>query len=889
MIKKILYVLLGLILLIIIAAVTVPILFKDKIVAKVKQEINNNINAKVDFTSFDISLIRHFPSLSFSLNDLSVVGIKEFEGDTLTYIKSLDIGVNFWSVISGSHISIRSILLDRPYINILVLENGKANYDIAKRTEPSAGAAESSSFEMKLQHYEISNGEITYNDHSLGFSMLMNNLNHTGSGDFTQDLFTLSTQTNVDATDMVYGGVKYLSNAKTDIKADLEMDMKNSKYTFKQNEIKVNELVLGVDGWLAMPDTSNINMDLKWDAKKNEFRNFISMIPGVYSAQFKDLKSSGTLALNGFVKGTYNYKTMPGFGLTVLVQNGMFKYPDLPTAVNNVNVDLKIGNPDGVPDHTVINLSKLHAEMGADPFDARLIVKTPVSDADIDMMAKGKIDLGNINKMVPLEQGTTLSGVLTADMTAKGRMSAVEQKRYEDFNAAGSMKLTSMNYVSKDYKDGIKINTCELTFNPKNIGLNNLDMKAGATDLRASGTLDNLLGFYFKKEMLKGFLNLNSNQIDLNPFMSSTATTSSSAPDTAKLTVMEIPDNIDFVMTAAIGKILYDNVTLQNVKGNITVKEKTLGMNDVKFEMLDGSVTMNGLYNTKDIKKPAFNYSLSLQNMDIKKTFTTFNSVQKMAPIAGKCSGKYSTDFSVTGILDQHMQPVMNSLSGGGKLKTMGVTVSNFEPLNKVADALKMEQFKKASLSDANLSFRFTNGRVYIDPFDQTVAGIKTKIEGSNGFDQTIDYKMGMQLPTKMLPGAATGVISGLIAQANSKGANMSMGETVNVNVKIGGTVANPKIETGLKEAAKGAVDDLKAKAQEEFDNKKKELENQAKAKADSVQKAAEAKIKSEADRAKKEAEAKAKAEADRLKKEAEAKAKKEANDKLKDMFKNPK
>jgi Skp family chaperone for outer membrane proteins len=178
---------------------------------------------------------------------------------------------------------------------------------------------------------------------------------------------------------------------------------------------------------------------------------------------------------------------------------------------------------------------------------------------------------------------------------------------------------------------------------------------------------------------------------------------------------------------------------------------------------------------------------------------------------------------------------------------------------------------------------------VYIDPFDQTVAGIKTKIEGSNGFDQTIDYKMGMQLPTKMLPGAATGVISGLIAQANSKGANMSMGETVNVNVKIGGTVANPKIETGLKEAAKGAVDDLKAKAQEEFDNKKKELENQAKAKADSVQKAAEAKIKSEADRAKKEAETKAKAEADRLKKEAEAKAKKEANDKLKDMFKNPK
>src|SRR6185436_5236420 len=304
---------------------------------------------------------------------------------------------------------------------------------------------------------------------------------------------------------------------------------------------------------------------------------------------------------------------------------------------------------------------------------------------------------------------------------------------------------------------------------------------------------------------------------------------------------------------------------------------------------LEGSVNMSGLYNAKDIKNPVFNYSLGLQNMDIKKTFTNFITVQKMAPIAGRCNGKYSTDFTVTGNLDQHMQPVMSSLNGGGKLKTSGVTVANFEPLNKLADALKMEQFKQASLSDANLSFKFTGGRVYIEPYEQKIAGINTKIEGSNGFDQTIDYKLGMQLPTKMLPGAATSVINGLISQANSKGANMSMGETVNVSVKMGGTVTNPKIETGLKDAAKGAVEDLKAKAKEEFDKKKKELEDRAKAAADSLKKAAEDRVKAETDRVKKEAEAKAKAETDRLKKEAEEKAKKAAGDKVKDLFGKPK
>ncbi len=891
MLKKIIYTILGLILLLLIAAVTIPILFKDKIVAKVKTEINNNINAKVNFGDFDLSILRHFPNLTFSMNDLSVVGINEFDGDTLTNIKSLDIGVNLWSVISGSQITISRITLDKPYINILVLENGKANYDIAKGDTAAASGGEASSFEMKLKKYEINSGLLKYDDKSLTFKMELANINHTGSGDFTQDLFTLSTVTTTDATNLWFGGVKYLSEAKTDLKAELDMDMKNFKFTFKQNEVKLNELAFGIDGWLAMP-AEDIEMDMKFDARKNEFRNFISMIPGVYREGFKDLKSSGTLSLDGFVKGTYNEKQMPGFGVNVIIQNGMFQYPSLPTAVNNVNVDLKINNPDGVPDHTVINLAKLHAEMGNEPFDARLVGKTPVSDADIDALAKGQIDLASISKIVPLEDGTTMKGILLADMAMKGRMSAVQKQQYENFNASGSMKLTGFNYVSKEYKDGVNINSCELVFNPKNIGLNNFDLKTGNTDVKANGTLDNLLGFYFKDEMLKGFLNITSNQIDLNPYMTaetSGTTAATSTADTAKMEATDIPANIDFVMTATVGKVLYQDLILENAKGNISVKEKTLGLNDAGFNMLDGTVLMNGSYNSKDIKNPAISFDLKIDRMDIKKTFQKFIAVQKLAPIAGKCSGKYSTQFSVNGNLDKHMQPVMTSLNGGGKLQTHGVTVDNFEPLVKVADALKMEQFKKATVSDANLSFKFINGRVYIEPYEQTIAGFKTKIEGSNGLDQTIDYKLGMQLPTKMLPGAATSVISGLIAQANSKGANMSMGETVNVNVKIGGTVTNPKVETGLKEAAKGAVDDLKAKAAEEIEKQKKELEDKAKAEADRLKKEAEDKAKAESDRLKKEAEAKAKAEADRIKKEASEKAKKEVEKGLDNLFKKPK
>lgn len=886
--KKLIYILAGLVAVFLIAAVAIPFLFKDKIIAKVKTEINNNINAKVEFSDLNISFFRHFPSLSLSLENLSIAGINEFEGDTLASVKAFDVGVNFWNIISGDQVTVKTIILDRPNINIIVLENGKANYDIAKADSGAAPSGESSAFKMKLKHYEINEGTLSYDDRLLVFKMILENFNHSGSGDFTQDLFILSTTTQVFSTNLSYGGVKYISDAKTGIKADLDMDMKNFKFTFKQNEIKLNELGFGIDGWMAMPG-EDISMDLKFDAKKNEFKNFISMIPGVYREGFKDVKSSGQLSLDGFVKGTYNETQIPGFGITINVQNGMFQYPSLPTGVNNVNIDLKVNNPDGKPDNTIINLSKLHAEFGNEPFDARLVVKTPVSDADIDAMMKGKIDLANISKIVPLEEGTSMKGVLFADMKAKGRMSAIEEKRYEDFEAAGTMKLSAFNYVSKDFKDGISINNCELSFNPKNILLNNFDMKSGGTDIQANGTLDNLPGYYFKDDLLKGTLHITSNQIDLNPYMSDASTavskTETASKDTAQLSVIEIPSNIDFVMTAKAGKVLYENLILRDASGNVSIRQSSMGMNDLTFNLLDGKVIMNGLYATKNPKNPDINFDLQIQQMDIKKTFENFVTVQKLAPIAGKCSGKFSTSFAIKGMLDRTMQPVYESLGGGGKLQTHGASIDNFTPLVKVAEVLKMEQFKKATISDANLSFKIIEGRVYIEPYEQVIAGIKSRIEGSTGLDQSISYTMGLQLPTKQLPGAATNVISGLISKANSAGANLSMGETVNVNVKIGGTVNNPVVETGIKDVAKGIVDSAKDKINAEIDKKKQE----ALAKADSLKRVAEDKAKAEADRLKKEAEARAKAEADRLKKEAEEKAKKEVGSKLKDLFGKPK
>ena len=173
------------------------------------------------------------------------------------------------------------------------------------------------------------------------------------------------------------------------------------------------------------------------------------------------------------------------------------------------------------------------------------------------------------------------------------------------------------------------------------------------------------------------------------------------------------------------------------------------------------------------------------------------------------------------------------------------------------------------------------DGRIYIKPFETTLAGYKTKIEGSNGFDQTIDYVINLNIPVDKLPSQATSVVKGLVAQANSKGIPASIGENVSVNVLMGGTVDKPVINTGLKETAGKMVDSVKEKAKEELEKKKKELEDKVNAEKERLKKEAEDKVNAEKERLRKEVEQKAAEEKEKLKKQA--------GDKLKDIFKKPK
>ncbi|MFO0434898.1 MAG: AsmA family protein, partial [Sphingobacteriaceae bacterium] len=810
-------------LVLIILIVAAPFLFKDKIVALVKEQANANLNAKVDFGEFDLTLISSFPDFRFKINKVSVVGVVEFKDDTLAYIDQLTTDINLKSVIAGDQYQINSIVIDKARILGKVLKDGKANWDIAKPSADTTAAApestEPTKFAMKLKELKIKNAYIVYDDQQGNMYAKLDDFNYDLAGDFTQDNFVLSNLLNIAKTTYAMDGVNYLTEANVKLKADLDMDMPKMKFTFKENEFSLNDLSLGFDGFVEMPDT-NITMDLKFKAKQTEFKSILSLVPAVYSKEFASVKTAGKLALDGFAKGVYNASSMPAFAVNLTVKDAMFKYPSLPKSVNNINIDLHVTNPTGVLDATVIDMHQFHVEMAGNPVDLSAHVTTPISDPNIKAGLKGIINLASVKEFVPLEKGDDLNGTIKSDIKVAGRMSALDKKDFDNFKAEGSLEIEKMNYKTATLPYEVLLNAMVLKFTNEYVDLPNFDAKLGKSDVQAKGRIDNFMHYMFKDEALKGSFAINSKLMDLNELMGpetteTAAATPSAAPTSTDSGVAEVPGNIDFVLDSKIDKVLFDNMVIDNLVGNIVVRNQKAEMTNLKMNTLGGSLVINGFYETTNPKKPTTGLNLKVENFDIQNTFKTFNTVQKMAPIGQYAKGMFSAtleNFNVA--LNDKMEPDLNTVKAKGVLKTNKVVVGGFPPFAKLGDALKIEQLKSMDVTNLLVNYKMENGRVILEPFDTKISGINTNISGSTGIDQTIDYKWKMDIPKSMFGGAANNALNSMLSQANAAaGTNLTTGDKIKVTALFGGTVTNPTVKTGLKEDTKSAVSTVTTQA----------------------------------------------------------------------------
>ena len=805
-------VLAGILLLMVLLLFSVPVLFKEKIKTKVESSINKSLNAKVTFVDYNLGFFRNFPNLSISLQNMSVTGFGKFEGDTLAAFKSFDLVFNLFSLFSKSGYEVKSIIIDQAVVKALVLKNGTANWDIAKPAVPASpvnippsaavsapvqASSSESSIKILLRNFEIKNSSISYSDSTMSLNARVNKLNFILTGRVTlRDTF-LKMTLNSGETTLIMNGVKYLNNVKIDSKINMLADLKNMRFTMKENYFSINDLKISLSGVVSMPG-KNIETDLLFGTDKASFKTIMSLVPAVYMSGYEDLNASGEVTLSGSVKGIYSDadSTMPDVNVNFIVSNGLISYPALPEKISNISINANVFVDGKVLDRTTVNLEKFHFDLAGSPFDMTFSVKTPVSDPDFKGSMIGKIDLNALSKALPLK-GITLSGNIDMSLSLAGRLSMIEKEKYESFAAKGTLGINNMIYSIAGYPR-VEIRDAALEFTPAFTRIRNSSIVVeGTSDFSITGDLENYIPYIFRNKTLKAKLVLHSNQTDVSVIMkglTSHTTSATSVKDTTGLVIIPFPKNIDFDFNALIEKLSYDNIKAEKVKGHVIAKDGILSFRETVMNILGGTFSMNADYDTRDKLKPAMKADFDMQNVAVKEAFNTFNTVRIMTPAAKFIEGKINAKLTFQSLLQSNMMPVINSINATGKLQSDEITLVESATFNKLKETLKLGDKYSNTFKNINISFKIENGRIFVSPFDVRTGNLKMNISGDQGIDQTLNYLVKTELPRSDLGGSINSFIDNLSARASSFGINFKPSDVLKINVKVTGTFTKPVV-----------------------------------------------------------------------------------------------
>lgn len=804
--------------------IILPFAFKGKISGIIQKQADSYLNASLTFEGLSLNLFSNFPNITASLNDFMIIGKDSFAHDTLIYSKSIRLAINLKSLITDQGFRIKKVEMRNANVYIKTLPTGEANWNIMKPdTLPEKPDTDTSAMHFELDRVELTNARVIYDDRK--HDLLADLKGWTGSlnGDLSSSITTISTESIIESLNYTHLGMPVLKDVRMDFQLTFDADLEKYAFTFTSNKILLNEVELGFGGRISMPG-DDLDFDLKANTSKVTFKQFLSLIPAFYTKDFSAMKTAGNLKLDFFMKGLMTDLDWPAFGFKLMVENAMFQYPTLPKSVQDIQIACNITNPGGTLDKTVVDLSKFHFNMAGNTFSLAAQVVTPQSDPDVKGTLVGSIDLGRVKEVYPLDKEMKLQGTIQANLAAAGRMSWIDKKQYDKFMLKGALAISGFQFKSEDMPD-VKIQTAKMDFTPQNVYLRSMSVMLGENDLQASGTLSNMLGWFLRDDVLSGSLQINSNYLNLNDFMSDESTASA---DTAPMMAFEIPKNLDLKMIAFGKKILFSKLSMSNAKADLDVKNGKLTINNLSANALGGSIGVKGSYEALNPEKPNVSMGLDLKGVSFAQTFISFDFIKKLAPIFEKVNGNYSMKMNFNTALDNHLNPNLMQLSGAGLLQSTGVFVSNLKVLDVLATTLKNEKLRTLAPKDLKIPFKMSDGKVTTSPFTLHVDGIALEMGGITGLDKSIDYALGVTLP-----------------------ANKSLAGVSNLKGNIKGTFSKPIITLDMAEVAKKAAVKLvdkaltstigtntaetKAKIDAEIDRKAEIVRTQAKAAGDKL------------------------------------------------------
>ncbi|HMZ46256.1 MAG TPA: AsmA-like C-terminal region-containing protein [Chitinophagaceae bacterium] len=492
----------------------------------------------------------------------------------------------------------------------------------------------------------------------------------------------------------------------------------------------------------------NVNMDLeKWNNILN-----IDSIAGI------TLK--GNFKTEANFNGVYNTQknTFPITNATIQWQNGYLKTKYYASAINNINIDATIQNKSGTTKDVLINVKPISFLFEEQPITVSANLLN-LNNLNYSISSKGNLQIGKLYKLFAID-GYNINGNIKTDFTLQGSQQDALAGNYHKLNNKGTIELKDINLTTPYLPNKFTITNGNFYFNNDKLIANNVTINYLNNTAVFKGKFDNIINYLLQPNAaLKADLFLNSNKLNVQDFMAfakdsttlinTNKTEKNSTPTSNSTGVILLPTNLNINFNAAIKTVEYNHLQLSNVLTNASIQNGNLKIHNADFNVIGSPIKMTAKYSPINFKKAHFTYNISATELDIQKAYKEIQFFRDMLTSAKKMKGLVSINYSINGLLNDSLYPILPTLKGNGTISIKNAKFYGFKLFNAISKKTNKDAIDNPDLSKHNiiLKSKIANNIITIEKIKLRVAGFRPKFEGQVSLDGRLNLKARLGLP----------------------------------------------------------------------------------------------------------------------------------------------
>lgn len=786
---------LGLFLLLITAFAAVLYANRNRITSVVLTEANKLLDVPVDVAKINVSL-QKFPYASLKFSNVYCRGAQASENDTLLFAKEMYFEFDLWNAISDD-LSIRQISLSDGTLHILRPANGKPNYEIWKKDTSS-----STSSVFTLEQVSFKNFKALQTEGSVNLTTRGHISSLQLKGTFSPTNFSISNEGDLKIHSLTYNDSTYIKELNIRPYFTLSGNLDNS-----ERNINITEGLLKLDNQNLSFSTSIVGEKTTVNASisngKLEDIQELSKQQSWYSHPSISISGRGTVDFTGVFEPNRPPHLKVEFSTKDANLKGIQE-----SSISKVN-SRGIYTLQNKRDH--LSISEFSAQGKTGQITGSLDIND-LTQPGIVLNLKSDIDLSEWLIFVPIDTLTETTGKVIMDLHFENQFKSLSNIKPEELKrakASGQLGLENISFAFKGANKKIENLNGNLAFAGNDLRVNSFSFKTGQSDIFLEGTFANVLNFiYFKNQRLRIDTRVRSKELNMEDFLLE-ANSEQTEEDDYDLSFVR---NIDLDLDLKVDKFHFENFDATSIQGQLNVNNGVISGKDISLNANDG--TYKGLFTIDARNEQMYTLAASLngESIDIHKLFESFKNFGQQVIAADNIYGTANLSVQYLSKMAPTLEIDVSTIEMTSNLKIQNGNLKNFDPLLSLSDFASIDELRDVHFAKLENNISIRNSQIIIPKMNINSNVLDMGIEGSHGFNNTIDYSIRLKLSDVLFSSRKK---KNKQSEFDNHLTVVEEDDDPNIYIKMTGTVENPIITLDRKNIGKSINQDLKQQKQE--------------------------------------------------------------------------